>query len=621
MLFRSRGEWDLYLRALREADVPYAVEGDRTYYRRREILDAAALTASILDPNDAIALVALLRSSVAGVPDAAWIPLWEGRFPQLTARLGGSHAPLDELASLLADVAKSLASQPDLEPIPGWERTAFACLESLDALRVSFLRDPADLFVERVRHALGFEWSEAARFQGAWRAANLERFFDDLAASLAEAKPTAEVLREIRSAVAEEETPSVEPKAPATEDAVTVVTLHGAKGLAWDHVYLMQLHKGTARAEPVDAVGRAEGALEGVWSGLRTLGYDVVEARSRAVALAEQVRTLYVGMTRAKRRLVLAGMPAGLAPANEDTHTALLAARRPAPPSWDDLAQRAAANGGRAEVADACWVFPALAGAASEAIASQAESDAAWSPPVVAPVDPAFAARMATPRGVSVSKLAKAGADAEETVITPPREGSGEEWGRLVGTAIHAALERLDLHAPIAPQWNLARDRIVAALAADAPVAQKEDAVADASDCWSGLRDSPIVERLFALADRVVARELPILLSPDTIAPNAWAPPATGYVSGAIDLVYRDPDGRLVVVDYKTDRERHAADSPARARYLRQGELYCRALAEALPSPQPPRFEIWWLRHGVIDPANPTAPAAPPPAEQLSLTL
>ena len=56
--------------------VPFAVEGDRSYYRRREILDAASLVGAVLDPNDALSLVALLRSSAAGVPDAAWLPLW-----------------------------------------------------------------------------------------------------------------------------------------------------------------------------------------------------------------------------------------------------------------------------------------------------------------------------------------------------------------------------------------------------------------------------------------------------------------------------------------------------------------------------------------------------------------
>jgi len=57
-----------------------------------------------------------------------------------------------------------------------------------------------------------------------------------------------------------------------------------------------------------------------------------------------------------------------------------------------------------------------------------------------------------------------------------------------------------------------------------------------------------------------------------------------------------------VVVDYKTDREQPRAGASAqRERYARQGELYCRAVAEALCPDRPPRFEIWWLRSGEIE--------------------
>jgi hypothetical protein len=57
------------------------------------------------------------------------------------------------------------------------------------------------------------------------------------------------------------------------------------------------------------------------------------------------------------------------------------------------------------------------------------------------------------------------------------------------------------------------------------------------------------------------------------------------------------------VVDYKTDRvDPHAEDAnPRRERYARQGELYCRAVGEALGADRPPRFEIWWLRTGAVE--------------------
>ena len=92
----------------------------------------------------------------------------------------------------------------------------------------------------------------------------------------------------------------------------------------------------------------------------------------------------------------------------------------------------------------------------------------------------------------------------------------------------------------------------------------------------------------------------------------------------ARDLLYRDEAGGFVVVDYKSDRTRHVAGSAELTRYLRQGALYCQAIAEAFGAENPPRFEIWWLRHGTIDvfdsPAN-AAIEADDPGVQSSLTV
>ena len=74
-----------------------------------------------------------------------------------------------------------------------------------------------------------------------------------------------------------------------------------------------------------------------------------------------------------------------------------------------------------------------------------------------------------------------------------------------------------------------------------------------------------------------------------------------GYLAGAIDLLYREAEsGQLVVVDFKTDRV--TADELARqaAGYRRQGELYCRAVREALELAAPPHFELWFLHPGRV---------------------
>jgi ATP-dependent exoDNAse (exonuclease V) beta subunit len=586
LLFRSRGDWDVYLGALREAAIPFAVEGDRTYYRRREIVDAVGFVCCVLDPNDQLALLTLLRSSAAGVPDAAWLPLWEAGFPKLAARLGFDLDALAALEPMLREAAEAIdGSVPGLERIAGWEHAAFACLEAIDALRRSFERDPGDVFVERLRAALCFEAAEAARFLGAWRAANLERFFCDLAEGIAAGEPVGALLRRIRRAVAEEETPSAEPTAPGSLDAVTVATLHGAKGLDWDHVYLVQLHKGTARVAPPGACGRIGGLLETTWCGVPTLAFDAVQERTKQVAEAERVRTLYVGMTRARERLVVSGVWPEFLRGGDDSHAALLTSRDPGRPTWAELAGRAV--DGRAAEFDACWVVPALRAPAPEAAAEIVETgDALDSLPIAAAVPIADAElRRALPIGAPVTALAASEPEAER----------GERAGApgsaaLIGTVIHAALERLDLDAEPAAQWSAQRERIAAQIRAAAAHGERERALADALACWDAIGAGPLAARLRALSRQVLARELPVLMGPRE--------GALGFVTGSVDLLYRDDDGRLVVVDYKTDRER---GEPGAARYAKQGELYCRAVGEALGADPPPRFEIWWLRTGVVE--------------------
>ena len=87
LLFRTRSDFDVYLTALRAAGVPYSVEGDRGFYRRREIIEASALVRAVVDPHDTLSLLTWLRSASVGVPDAALLPLWRERLPELCAEL------------------------------------------------------------------------------------------------------------------------------------------------------------------------------------------------------------------------------------------------------------------------------------------------------------------------------------------------------------------------------------------------------------------------------------------------------------------------------------------------------------------------------------------------------
>ena len=605
VLMRSRGDWEIYLEALRRHGVPFRVEGDRSYYRRREIIEAAAFVRCVLDPDDALALVAALRSSAVGVPDAAWQGLFAIGLPARAASLEGASP--DALAGLARDVeevaADLPAGVPGIERVRGWERNLVAALFAVARLRRLFQKAPPDVFVEALRDALCFEASEAARFLGSWRVANLERFFRGLAARLADGADTAQILRELRRAVAEEE-PSEEMQPRDLEsDGVRVSTLHGAKGLDFGCVFLVQLHKGSSRQAPEVEVGRVADRLEYRVRGASTPGFDLVRTTREKVEEAERVRLLYVGMTRARERLVLSGLWPRFGRMS-DNAVALLERRAPAPADWSDTDARCAREQTSAvESAGARW----------RVLASEAEGDAPTPPQrATLPLDlPALRAealrlraeserarvRMARPRGGRASEPARDDRDdADDELETPLRAmgvaHAGAELARWVGSAVHAALERLDLSAadPSAA-LSLARDEALRALAA-APSPADAAAVRDAaSELLLRFSHGELFARLWASRDRVVARELPVLL------PAASDGDAQDFVAGSIDLVLRDvATGELVVVDYKTDRDAPDAQGASRREaYRRQGAVYQRALAESLGLGTPPRFELWWL--------------------------
>ncbi|MCB1054527.1 MAG: UvrD-helicase domain-containing protein, partial [Acidobacteria bacterium] len=134
LLLRGTGDLDDYLEALRRAGIPFAVGRDRHYYRRREIIEAAALVRVVIDPGDPVALLTVLRSPMVGVPDAALIPLWSRGFPRLVAELR-----LEELERVVDAAAATLpAGVPGLERLAGWPRALLAALHRLAELRASF---------------------------------------------------------------------------------------------------------------------------------------------------------------------------------------------------------------------------------------------------------------------------------------------------------------------------------------------------------------------------------------------------------------------------------------------------------------------------------------------------
>ncbi len=607
ILLRATTGAEPYLETLRDAGVPFLVTRDRHYYRRREVIEAAALVQAVLDPLDHVSLLAYLRSAWGGLPDAALLPLWRRGFPRLASGLGEGTA-LEEARALLVEVARELpADVPGLERIAGWEAATADALAALAELREAWRHEPADRFFRRLRRRALIDVTEAARYQGRYRLANLDHLFRRLEAAAEEhGGDLATILRALRRSLDEApDAPEAQPK-DAGQDVVQVLTIHKAKGLEFRRVYLVDTQH-QRRGEDSRTPGGEDDRWDPTWPqeyrllGLPTPGFDQVRERRRRVGALEEVRTLYVALTRAAEALIVVGNwpePPSPAPIEQARSLLdLLLHRRETPPSLAALVGELRREGlSWVDRGGVRWRFLALE--APEAIGEKEE------PGSGSLVDVgrlrAGAAELARQRLLAGERqrlpfARPASAEAAERLAALFADEEAEsayaatvsrDAALLAGIAIHRLFEHWDLDAPWPAEWERGQATVRRWLAARPEAAAREAAVR-AEALLRRLAAGTLLQRFAALGSAVVARELAVLLPPDA--------GAAGCVAGAIDLVYRD-EGELVVVDFKTDEvEDEEALAARAAAYAPQEALYARALQEGLGPPAPPRCELWFL--------------------------
>ncbi len=594
VLVRTITSLEPIVSALRRAGVPFVAERETEFYQRREIIDATALVRTILDPNDHVALVACLRSSVVGVPDAALAPLWQQGVPERLAELGAAEPDsLDALEAAVAKAAERVPRQiPGIAELSDWPLTLRAFAKAVAPLRREARDGTPDRFVEGLRATLLPEATEAARYMGRHRALHLDRFFRDLVDALERTggSPAAVAAWLRRSGSVDREHREGRAQTIAT-DAVQIMTIHRAKGLDFRHVYLMQAGKavGGRPGEKETAVFGRGADSEWVLCNLPSLGHWRHREQRAALEEAERVRLLYVALTRAKERLVISGLSPGKKPLAA-SQNALLEARA------GDPAGPAALAGGALEYLDEDgarwrWIFEADVDEASRESDGVPAADAAD----LAEESAQWNERSQQAELRAARSFAARASELGHEVLEPNRPAEaesleGERARRIAmaaGTVVHGLLEE-----GVAGSTEAA----VAGWSSRTALPQDREAVAErALAIWQCFAQGPLAPRLAALAERVVARELPVLVEPEV---SAAAP--VGFVSGTIDLVYREPDGRFVVVDYKTDAVEGDALREQAQGYGAQGAAYVRALQGALALDEAPRFELWFLQAGLV---------------------
>lgn len=613
LLRSARGRADAWAQEFARAGIP--LEAPRGgFLEAQEILDLRCLLAVLDNPRQDLPLVAVLRSPLAGfTPD-------ELAAVRLAARDAGWWPALQ--------AAARAAVPPDAGEAV---RAAFASARDKAGEVAAALRRWRRLAREgALAHALeavlaetGYEAWLAVQPHGAARLANVRRLLA-LARRFDQHQRHGlyRFLRHLEAAEAAEAGPEQAP--PPDHDAVRLMSIHAAKGLEFPVVVVAGL--GTLfndRDERGDflldaALGLAPRFPHGPQQLPRdTLARWTAKQRSRRDRLGEELRLLYVAMTRAADRLILTAAPGrkfswpeAAAPGPLPLRT-LENGRSPlhwlAPLLADltgDAGWREAGEGvgsllawrvhaGPPLPASAAVPAAALPPAVDDAQAEAAKRRFAWRYP--------HEAATREPAKTSVTALRRRWQEkAEEDEAAPARfahaRPRADEAAAEAGVAHHLFLERLDLTADPSPT-NLAAaaDRMTAE---DWLTPEQRDALD-----LAGLRaflESDLGQRVRARAADV-QRETPFTFRLDAADAAQWRvgnPVGAGdefqVVQGIADLVVRMPD-EIWLVDFKTDDIR-PDDATARAEAHRaQLELYALALERIHGRPVTERW-VWFLR-------------------------
>ena len=341
LLMRNRATQPVFLAALREAKVPVHVLGIGGLLEQPEIADLVSALSVIDDPAAGTELVRLLagprwRIGVADLHALSRIASWlrdrdlaqRAFSDEVKARLRASVARTDGVS--LVDALDFVATASDghsqlakLSPA-GLERLRdagrlFATLRTRTAL------DLPDL-VLTVEHELMLDIEVAANPSRTMGEAPREAFHEALDGylALADHATLGGFLGWLREAEWRDNlSPRSEDPEPGT---VQVLTIHGSKGLEWDHVVVPRLVTDELPSKPRDGttgwlkLGVLPYELRGDAAELPVFAWRGAETRKellqRREVFSEQVgahlereerRLAYVAVTRARHRLLLTG--------------------------------------------------------------------------------------------------------------------------------------------------------------------------------------------------------------------------------------------------------------------------------------------------------------------------
>ena len=588
ILNRGRKAGGVLSRILKSYGIPAAAQETKGFYDTLEVQTLLSLLAVLDNPRQDIPLGAVLLSPIGGF----------------------SQEELAEAVRGAADAEEALIDRLKRLPetVLGGRMACF--LEKLDGWReAAGLRSVPELLEYLLRES-GYDCYLQAMPSGPVRLANL-RQLKEMAASYEESsyKGLYQFLRYVERQKDLQLDVGEAPLISDGTDVVRIGTLHSSKGLEYPVVILAGLGRKFNESDlsaPVLIHTDCGLALTSCDSEALmkypNLWRRFVAEQIRREGRSEELRLLYVGMTRAVEQLILVGSlkkdaeeeierQSGKEPEEADTFLSWLLQCRAA---GDDLGMR--------------WEFcrpEDLPTPEEEAFGAQlsrweqAKKSGPGAPTALKrELEWSYPYPQLPKLSYSVSELKQKAAGAaaepapEETERLRPRlSAAGEEEDAEAlsaaekGTAFHKLMEHIPPERSASPEQVSAYIQEAVRAGILSP-AQAEALDPEAVSCFYG---QPVGRRALAAAAKgKMRREKPFILGIPYAELDPESPlTETVLVQGIIDL-YFEEEGKLVLIDYKTDRVRDQAELIRR--YKTQLRWYSRALSAALEKPV---GEIW----------------------------
>ena len=309
VLYRSNIQARAIEEALRTQRLEYEVIGGQSFFERKEVKDAIAYLKLALHPRDEISLRRVINYPARGIGAhtleklATWARTHGRTMSEACTSVAHAHIAHQQANPDLdfsgqrpaVTVSDIMALRSDLPPpeLDARQRTAVAAFADLvergrGKLQQSPLRDSAKAFLDDVGIPDDVRAAASSPLQAQRRLENLEHFLGSLQ-RFEEREGGIEGLKNYlhRLMLKSQDDDAKEDE----DDKVTLVTLHGAKGLEFPVVFLVGLeeellpHRRTLYPQGPDATANAAAGID--------------------IDLGEERRLMYVGITRARELLYL----------------------------------------------------------------------------------------------------------------------------------------------------------------------------------------------------------------------------------------------------------------------------------------------------------------------------